>query len=171
MTLNIPFSVFPHTSLSIIYTDTAITNVKFISTQQKNELPIGLKSEVDITSFEQQIKYEFGQYFGSAEFRFSLLSKFIKGTEFQRRVWYALTEIPVGKVMTYGQLAIKLNSSPRAVGNACRHNPLAVIIPCHRVISASGIGGYAGDTLAAQKTNINFLAIKKWLLIHENADF
>ncbi len=171
MILNIPFSVFPHLSLSIIYTETAITNIKFISTQQKTILATTLSINVDISPLEQQIKYQFKQYFLSSEFQFSLAFQFIKGTEFQQRVWHALTEIPIGKLMTYGQLAKKLNSSPRAVGNACRNNPLPIIVPCHRIVSASGIGGYAGDTLTRQNTDIDFLAIKKWLLAHERAGF
>ena len=171
MILNIPSSIFPHLSLSIIYTDTKITNIEFISTKKNNKFSAELSSDIDITSLEQQIKYQFKQYFLSSGFQFSLDFQFIKGTEFQQKVWHALTEIPIGKLMTYGQLAKKLNSSPRAVGNACRNNPLPIIVPCHRIVSASGIGGYAGDTLTRQNTDIDFLAIKKWLLSHERAGF
>jgi len=92
------------------------------------------------------------------------------GTEFQRKVWQSLQDIPVGEVRTYGSLAKELNSSARAVGNACRQNLFPVIVPCHRVVSASGIGGYAGDTLARQHGQINFLHIKQWLLAHEKAN-
>ena len=63
--------------------------------------------------------------------------------------------------LTYGEMAKKLDSSPRAVGNACRANPLPIIIPCHRVVSQSGIGGYGGHTEG------EVLAIKEWLLHHE----
>ena len=84
-----------------------------------------------------------------------------QGTPFQRSVWHELSEIPLGETRTYGDIANKLNSSPRAVGNACRKNPIQIIIPCHRVISAKGIGGYAGETEGRQ------LKIKRWLLKHE----
>lgn len=84
-----------------------------------------------------------------------------EGTRFQQRVWQALQKIPSGKTLTYGELAKILNSSPRAVGQACRNNPIPIIIPCHRVVSASGLGGYAGDTGG------KLMAIKKWLLRHE----
>jgi len=107
----------------------------------------------------------------SAEAPFSLDCQLDSGTQFQQRVWQALLDIPVGKVLTYGQLATKLHSGPRAVANACRHNPLPVIVPCHRVVSAAGIGGYAGDTETIQNSEINFMAIKKWLLVHEKANF
>lgn len=168
MTVNIPFPDSDRTLLSISFADTIITNIKYISSEENNhasKIRLNLKS-----SFETEIRQQFEQYFSLAEFQFSLAYQFIIGTEFQQKVWCSLLEIPIGQVMTYGQLAAKLNSSPRAVGNACRHNPLAVIIPCHRVVSASGIGGYAGDTLALQKTDIDFLTIKKWLLLHEKAD-
>lgn len=83
------------------------------------------------------------------------------GTDFQKRVWRALCDIPAGTTLTYGELAKKLNSSPRAVGQACKRNPIPIIIPCHRVTSANGLGGYMGKTTGA-KTDI-----KQWLLQHE----
>lgn len=86
-----------------------------------------------------------------------------QGTAFQQRVWRALCEIPVGETISYGELAKKLNSSARAVGNACRANPLPVIVPCHRVVAKSGLGGYSGKTQGRQ------IAIKRWLLAHEGA--
>lgn len=87
----------------------------------------------------------------------------LKGTPFQLMVWNALRKIPAGKVVTYGELAKKLGSSARAVGNACRNNPVPVIVPCHRVVSANGPGGYAGETRGA------LFDIKLWLLDHEGA--
>lgn len=68
-----------------------------------------------------------------------------RGTEYSRVVWEALTEIPVGEVLCYSDLADKLNSSPRAVAQACRSNPYPGIIPCHRVVSKSGLGGFMGQ--------------------------
>lgn len=85
------------------------------------------------------------------------------GTAFQQRVWRALQAIPVGETISYGDLAKKLNSSARAVGNACRANPLPVIVPCHRVVAKTGLGGYSGKTQGRQ------IAIKQWLLKHEGA--
>ena len=72
-----------------------------------------------------------------------------RGTVFQKRVWDILLQIPYGKTSTYGaianQLAAEKASSPRAVGGAVGHNPISLLIPCHRVIGASGnITGYAG---------------------------
>ncbi len=65
-------------------------------------------------------------------------------TPFQRRVLKQLQKIPYGETRTYGEIAKILKTSPRAVGNACRNNPLPIIIPCHRVVAANGIGGYDG---------------------------
>ncbi len=65
---------------------------------------------------------------------------------FQKKVLKQLLLIPYGETRTYGEIAKILKTSPRAVGNACRNNPLPIIIPCHRVVAANGIGGYAGAT-------------------------
>jgi len=83
------------------------------------------------------------------------------GTDFQQRVWRAMLAIPPGEVRSYGDIARQLGSSARAVGNACRANPIPLVIPCHRVVAASGIGGFAGQTAGAR------LAIKRRLLQHE----
>ena len=83
------------------------------------------------------------------------------GTLFQEKVWQALRQIPVGQVMTYGELAQQLNTSARAVGNACRANPIPLLIPCHRVVSKSGMGGFAGSRDGLP------LKIKARLLDHE----
>ena len=67
-------------------------------------------------------------------------------TAFQEKVLQQLSLIPYGETRTYGDIAATLGTSPRAVGNACRNNPVPIIIPCHRVVAAGGIGGYAGAT-------------------------
>ncbi len=85
----------------------------------------------------------------------------VLGTPFQQRVWSALQAIPPGEVRTYGELARAIGSAPRAVGQACRRNPIPIVIPCHRVVAVQGAGGYSGATEGAE------LAIKRWLLAHE----
>lgn len=67
------------------------------------------------------------------------------GTLFQNKVWAAMQSIPYGETRTYGQVAKKLRSAARAVGTACGANPIPIIIPCHRIVAASGLGGYSGD--------------------------
>ncbi len=85
----------------------------------------------------------------------------VRGTDFQQRVWRAMCAIPRGETRTYGDLARELGSSARAVGQACRNNPLPLIQPCHRVVSASGLGGFGG---AIEGLNVD---VKRWLLRHE----
>ena len=81
------------------------------------------------------------------------------GTEFQRKVWQLLREIPAGETRTYGQLAALLGSHPRAVGSANGSNPIGIVVPCHRVIAkGGGMCGYAWGTER-----------KEWLLHHERA--
>lgn len=84
-----------------------------------------------------------------------------EGTPFQRRVWAAMQRIPVGETRTYGDLARELGSAPRAVGQACGANPLPVVVPCHRVVAASGLGGFA------HRSEGFLLGVKRWLLAHE----
>ena len=68
-----------------------------------------------------------------------------KGTPFQQAVWKELLAIPYGQLATYGMIADKLHSSARAVGGAVGHNPVSILIPCHRVVGGDGsLTGYAG---------------------------
>ncbi len=108
----------------------------------------------------QNLANQLQQYFENPKMHFSVKSD-ERGTVFQQRVWQALRDIPAGETRTYGQIAKQLSSSPRAVGNACRANPLPIITPCHRVTAANGTGGFAGARQG------KLLDIKKWLLDHE----
>jgi methylated-DNA-[protein]-cysteine S-methyltransferase len=68
------------------------------------------------------------------------------GSDFQRRVWERMGAIPLGRTLSYGELARELGSAARAVGAACGANPIPIIVPCHRVIAADGgLGGYSGQ--------------------------
>lgn len=93
------------------------------------------------------------------------LSLALSGTKFQQQVLKELLNIPVGETRSYGDIAKKLNTSPRAVGNACRRNPIPIVIPCHRVTAKNHIGGYSGDITGKK------IAIKNWLLCHEKNIF
>lgn len=130
-----------------------------LSIAESDEQPL----DSDIKSknkLEKSIRQQLKKYFSSAV-SFNAISLLPNGTPFQKSVWRELSKIPLGETRTYGEIANKISSSPRAVGNACRRNPIAIIIPCHRVISAQGLGGYAGATEGKQ------LDIKRWLLNHE----
>lgn len=67
-----------------------------------------------------------------------------KGSDFQQKVYAAMSAIPFGKTRTYGEIATELGVSAQPVGQACGANPIPIIIPCHRVLSKSGIGGFSG---------------------------
>lgn len=83
------------------------------------------------------------------------------GTAFQLRVWQGLTRIPPGHPLTYGALAKQLGTAARAVGQACGSNPLPLVVPCHRVVAAQGLGGFMHASAGAP------LDVKRWLLHHE----
>jgi len=84
----------------------------------------------------------------------------VKGTPFQKRVWRAIAAIPPGKTLTYGELAEKVGSGPRAVANVCGANQVPRFIPCHRVVAKNGLGGF-------MQGKENGLSVKQWLLQHE----
>ena len=84
------------------------------------------------------------------------------GTQFQQTVWAEISKITRGQTQTYGWVAKKIKSAPRAVGQACGANRYPLIIPCHRIISATGIGGFAHQDGDGFHRNV-----KKWLLDHE----
>jgi len=86
-----------------------------------------------------------------------------RGTEFQKRVWDALVRIPRGTVLTYGALAATIGSVARAVGQACGENRLPIVIPCHRVVAANGLGGFS------HARSGYLIEAKRWLLGHEKA--
>ncbi|HZV54981.1 MAG TPA: methylated-DNA--[protein]-cysteine S-methyltransferase [Rhodocyclaceae bacterium] len=86
------------------------------------------------------------------------------GTPFQRKVWAGIAAIPSGNTRQYGELAAAIGTGPRAVGNACGANPYAVVVPCHRVVAASGgLGGFARNRGGF------LLDVKRWLLAHERS--
>lgn len=98
-------------------------------------------------------------YFAGRKDAFDALVLAASGTPFQQRVWRALREIPYGHTEAYGRLAARIDrpGAARAVGTANHHNPIAIAVPCHRVIGTSGaLTGYAGG-----------LDRKRWLLVHE----
>ncbi|NKC12181.1 MAG: methylated-DNA--[protein]-cysteine S-methyltransferase [Gammaproteobacteria bacterium] len=106
----------------------------------------------------EQLEAELEQYFDGCARCFGIAVA-PQGTVFQRRVWQALMNIGFGQTLAYSALANRLGllSGARAVGAANGRNPLSIIVPCHRLVAASGaLTGYAGG-----------LAAKRWLLDHE----
>jgi methylated-DNA-[protein]-cysteine S-methyltransferase len=87
----------------------------------------------------------------------------IEGSDLQKAVWKAMCAIPRGKTRTYGDLARELGANPRDIGQCCGDNRLPLVIPCHRIVAADGIGGFA------HATSGYLLEAKRWLLMHESA--
>jgi methylated-DNA-[protein]-cysteine S-methyltransferase len=102
------------------------------------------------------------RYLADPQFRFDLALRLV-GSAFQRRVWDRIAAIPAGRTRSYGEIAAELASAPRAVGQACGANFFPLVIPCHRVVSASGLGGFAHHDGGFH------LSVKRWLLRHEQA--
>ena len=93
-----------------------------------------------------EVATQLGEYFAGERTSFDVPMT-LEGTDFQRRVWAQLCTIPYGETISYGELARRVGNpkASRAVGSANGHNPVAVIVPCHRVIAADGsLGGYGG---------------------------
>jgi methylated-DNA-[protein]-cysteine S-methyltransferase len=111
----------------------------------------------------EKVALQIEAYFSNAHNDFNLPLVY-KGTPFQRRVWQAISAIPCGRVLTYGEIAEQIGSGPRAVANACGANHLPLVIPCHRVVAKNGLGGF-------MRGQVDGLKIKKWLLKHEGIRF
>lgn len=126
-------------------------------------LPATVEEAAPQDEFGKFVSDSLKQYFADPrhDFRLPLM---LKGTPFQQRVWQAIAAIPPGLTLTYSELANKVGSGARAVANACGANPIPVIIPCHRVVARSGLGGFM------QGRERGSLSIKQWLLAHERGE-
>lgn len=138
-----------------------------VRTQQEQLIEVeylgqGVGARKPASAFDREVERQLKAYFRQQDFVFHLPVQ-SSGTAFQRKVWALMLKIPAGKTRTYGDVARELGSSPRAVGNACRANPLPLVVPCHRIVSANGIGGFAGQRSGEK------IDIKQWLLQHERA--
>lgn len=142
----------PLGKLGLTITNNKLTQVRFLPS---NTCLLAAQNYI-----AHQIVIKIKKYFCNPKLQFKLPIQ-IKGTPLQQKIWQILQKIPCGKTVTYGELAQKIGTSPRVIGNACCRNPIPIVIPCHRVVAATGFGGYCG------KTCNDFLKIKKWLLKHE----
>lgn len=139
--------------LGIALADEMIERITFLPSRRRPLVPRHPLAHEAAT----QLAY----YFNDPHFTFDL-PLIEHGTPFQRRVWAALRAIPRGETCSYGAVATTLASGPRAIGGACRANPLVIATPCHRVVAAhGGLGGFAGAVQGRP------LATKRWLLEHE----
>lgn len=124
-------------------------------------LPDSFPERAPSCELTQRVAQQLDAYYANPDATFDLpLAP--AGTAFQQRVWERISAVPRGGVTTYGNVARAIGSAPRAVGQACGANWYPIVIPCHRVVSASGIGGFANHDADGF-----FLDVKRWLLRHE----
>ena len=95
---------------------------------------------IDLINIKNQINL-----YASGKLKNFKINYFFEGSPLQKKIWKELTKIKYGKVSTYGEIAKKVGTSPRYVGNVCGQNKLLLIIPCHRIIRSDGkLGGFSG---------------------------
>lgn len=123
-------------------------------------LPRSAGAQAPTDALAERACRQIERYAADPDYRFKLPLKAL-GTPFQRRVWAQIAAIPRGETRTYGDLARALQSAPRAVGQACGTNYFPLVIPCHRVVAASGLGGFA------HASGGYLLEVKRRLLAHE----
>lgn len=111
--------------------------------------------------FTKNVCLQIESYLSDPNFSFDLPLK-LRGTPFQNTVWLEIAKISKGKTRLYGEIAQDLASAPRAIGQACGANPVPIVIPCHRVVAKTGLGGFMHHGEG------NPLTIKRWLLAHES---
>lgn len=142
----------PYGSVEIMLDDQQVHQIR--------SLPLSEPIRVN-TDFAIEVEAALQDYFidRNKPLTFSILQQ---GSEFQYRVWQYLTMIPNGETQSYGEVAEALDTGARAVANACRRNPTPIIVPCHRVVAANGLGGYAGKIEGFE------VGVKEWLLAHES---
>lgn len=147
----------PFATLGISATDSHVTGIRFLAPSVPARAPrqgsVAHLACVQIQAYLDDPQHEFD------------LPLRLAGTRHRLAVWEAMQRIPAGKTRSYGELALELGSSARAVGGACGANPIPLVVPCHRVIAANhALGGFMG----AREDGFE-LAIKRWLLGHEGA--
>ena len=136
----------------------------YIHYEIKNNALISMylsESNEGIIDEDNRVNQELYAYFKGTLKSFSIPVSFDQGTTFQKEVWHALLSIPYGQTKSYQDIAYQINRPKafRAIGQACKRNPIGIIVPCHRVIGRDGsMTGYSGKA---------FIHLKEKLLAHE----
>jgi methylated-DNA-[protein]-cysteine S-methyltransferase len=142
----------PFAALGIVIDNGRVSAIDF--------LPGATPAQPPRDNLSREVGHQLEHYLQDPRFRFDLPLA-MPGTAFQRRVWAGIAAIPDGATLTYAGLAEQVGSGARAVANACGANPIALVVPCHRVVASHGLGGFMGGRRA------DSLDIKRWLLAHE----
>jgi methylated-DNA-[protein]-cysteine S-methyltransferase len=143
----------PFATLGVIASDTHVLALHFLPVSITAKSPI-------VNTIAHLATVQLMHYLDNPKFKFDLPLK-LAGSKHQIDVWQAMQRITAGSVRTYGDLANEIGSDARAVGTACGKNPVPVIVPCHRIVAANGLGGFMGGK------RDDPMAIKRWLLTHE----
>ena len=118
-----------------------VAEIRFASGREpdRDDTPLLRHAETQITEYFEAGRRQFDLPLAPAS------------TAFQARVRKAMQDIPYGQTRSYGELAHSAGGAPRAIGQACGANPLPLVVPCHRVVAANGLGGYSGGSGLATK--------------------
>jgi len=157
-----PLTRGPLVGIALTSDGESLLAVKFLTkSAEREQLRRQLAPDRATHELHQRAHAQLDGYF-AGEMRSFDLPLQLEGTEFQRKVWQQIADIPYGQVCTYGQVAARLGGSglSRAVGQAANKNPIPLIVPCHRVVGAGGkLTGFASG-----------VELKSYLLNHERSD-
>jgi len=143
---------FPKMKVGVRTRDGKVVEIRY--------LPLATESILPRNSLAERAAGQLQRYREDPDTKFDL-PLVIEGTPLQRGVWNAMCAIPRGRTRTYGELARELGADARAIGQCCGDNRLPIVIPCHRVVAADGIGGFSHTTEGY------LIEVKRWLLAHE----
>ncbi len=149
--LTVPFGV-----LGIRCDECSLLGIDFLSATEK--------SQHATNAFAQTVCEQLLAYFANPDTKFSV-PLMPAGTAHQQKVWQVMCNIPRGETRSYGEIASELHSAAQAVGQACGANPIPILIPCHRIVGKSGLGGFMRHASGES------VDIKRWLLVHEGVAF
>ena len=147
---------FPKMKVAVRTSNERIVEIRYLPAEMETQAPANSLASLAAKQLEH--------YRDDPDTRFDLPLA-VEGSPLQRAVWEAMCAIPRGRTRTYGELARELGADARAIGQACGDNRLPIVIPCHRVVAADGIGGFGHSRRGY------LLEAKRWLLMHEAPAF
>lgn len=147
---------FPRMKVGVVTRNDRVVEIRYLPLSHRD---FPARNRLAASAAEQ-----LGRYREDPDARFDL-PLLVRGTPLQRAVWDAMCAIPRGRTRTYGELASELGADARDIGQACGDNRLPIVIPCHRVVAADGIGGFGHSRRGY------LLEAKRWLLAHEAPAF
>jgi methylated-DNA-[protein]-cysteine S-methyltransferase len=151
---------FPKMKVAVATREDRVVEIRY--------LPLSASDIPPANALAERAARQLERYRDDPDTRFDL-PLLIEGTPLQRSVWEAMCAIPRGETRTYGAIAQQLGETDykrlRAIGQACGDNRLPIVIPCHRVVAANGLGGFAHSTEGF------LIEAKRWLLLHETGEF